>query len=117
MYDNSKGKLYTWMLNIARNAAIDRVRSKYNRQNTKTDSQEDYVNIDKGDLSLKPEHIGVRDLTKILAEDQQQVMNLAYFEGYTQKEISEELNMPLGTVKTNVRTALKYLKNYLKDEY
>lgn len=105
------------MLNIARNAAIDRVRSKLNKQNSKTDSQEDYVNIDKGDLSLKPEHIGVKDLTKILDKDQQEVINLAYFEGYTQKEISEKLNMPLGTVKTKVRSALKYLKNYLKDEY
>lgn len=117
LYDASKGKLYTWMLNIARNAAVDRVRSKYNKQNSKTDSQEDYVNIDKGDLSLKPEHIGVKDLTKVLEVDQQQVINLAYFEGYTQKEIAEELDMPLGTVKTKVRSALKYLKNYLKDEY
>lgn len=117
LYDSSKGKLYTWMLNIARNAAIDRMRSKYNKQNAKTDSQEDYVHIDKGDLSLKPEHIGVKDLINVLEKDQKKVMDLAYFKAYTQKEIAKELNMPLGTVKTKVRSALKYLKNYLKDEY
>lgn len=117
LYDDSKGRLYTWMLNIARNAAIDRVRSKYNKQNSKTDSQENYVNIDKGTMGVNPDSIGVKDLTLVLAEDQRKIVDLAYFQGYTQKEISEELNMPLGTVKTKVRSALLYLKDYLKNEY
>lgn len=68
-------------------------------------------------MGVNPESIGVKDLTLVLTEDQREVVNLAYFKGYTQKEISEELNIPLGTVKTKVRSALLYLKDYLKNEY
>lgn len=116
MYDNTKGRLYTWMVSIARNAAIDKTRSKINKQNRKTDSSDDYVTIDKGAMGVRPDTIGVRDLTKKLPEDQRQVLEYAYFKGYTQKEISEELNMPLGTVKTKVRSGLNGLKDYLKHE-
>lgn len=117
LYDKDKGRLYTWMLNIARNAAIDRTRSKINNQNRKTDSSDDYVNLDKGTVGVRPEDIGVRDLTHKLPDDQRQVLELAYFKGYTQKEISDELKMPLGTVKTKVRYALNGLKEYLKNEH
>ena len=117
LYDSDKGRLYTWMLNISRNAAIDKVRSKHYKQNAKTNSQEDYVNIDKSSIGIRPDDIGIKDLTKILEKDQRDIINLAYFQGYTQKEISEELNMPLGTVKTKVRYALSSLKDYLRHEY
>lgn len=116
-YDSDKGRLYTWMINISRNAAIDKVRSKHYKQNAKTNSQEDYVNIDKSTIGVRPDDIGIKDLTTILEKDQRDIINLAYFQGYTQKEISDELKMPLGTVKTKVRYALSSLKDYLKNEY
>lgn len=117
MYDSSKGRLYTWMLNIARNAAIDRTRSKINKQNSKTNSSENYVDLDRGIVGVRPDDIGIKDLTKKLPEDQRAVIDLAYFKGYTQKEIAVKLNIPLGTVKTKVRYALSSLKDYLKNEY
>lgn len=116
-YDRDKGRLYTWMLNISRNAAIDKVRSKLYKQGSKTNSQEDYVDIDKSTIGIRPDDIGIKDLLTVLEKDQRDILNLAYFQGYTQKEISDELKMPLGTVKTKVRYALSSLKDYLKNEY
>ncbi|MEZ4979366.1 MAG: sigma-70 family RNA polymerase sigma factor [Chitinophagales bacterium] len=117
LYDSSKGRLYTWMLNIARNTTIDKTRTKLHKQNSKTDSQDDYVHLDRSSMELKPENIGVKDLTNILKADQKEIIELAYFQGYTQQEISEKLDIPIGTVKTKVRTALLFLKDYLKNEY
>lgn len=116
-YDDTKGRLYTWMLNIARNTAIDKVRSKINKQNSKTDTHDILVHESIGSTAIKPEIIGVKELTNLLSTEQKEVIELAYFQGYTQQEIADELNMPLGSVKTKVRSALIFLKEHLKNEY
>ena len=114
-YDASKGRLFTWMLNIARNQAIDRTRSKEYRKDKKTGDIEDYVNrIDREQyVEQNVEAIGLKELLNALPEDQRFIIQQHYLKGYTQAEISEEFNLPLGTVKTRMRLAMMELRNLL----
>lgn len=108
-YDDSKGSFFTWILNVARNKAID----NYRKSNRVSDGQERYENELKSTSYLtefNTSTIGVKDMVDKIPEDRQDVLRLLYFEGYTQKETAEELDIPLGTVKTRVRLALKDLK-------
>jgi RNA polymerase sigma-70 factor, ECF subfamily len=115
-YDSSKGKLFTWMLNIARNLSIDTMRSKSYKKQTKIQSSENAVtkvsnNTNEND---RFDGIGLRKQLTGLNEDQKQIIDLAYFEGFTQNEISQKLGIPLGTVKTRMRTAIQELKKILQ---
>jgi RNA polymerase sigma factor (sigma-70 family) len=114
-YDAEKGKLFTWMINIARHAAIDKIRSKQYRVGTKTSPLDSSpVNNLASDYEIKPEHVGLREVVAKLSPDQRQVIDLMYFDGYTQSEIAEELAIPLGTVKTRARAAIKFLMKLLR---
>ncbi|OEK02160.1 hypothetical protein BFP97_11775 [Roseivirga sp. 4D4] len=115
-YDSKKGRFFTWMLNMARNAAIDKVRSKEINRSAKTDSIDDYVyTIDSQNQSELPiDGIGVKELMNDLAEEQRFVLLKVYFEGFTHSEIAEEFDIPLGTVKTRLRSALKHLRKRLE---
>lgn len=115
-YDATKGRLYTWMLNIARNSAIDILRSTKHNQNKKISNLENSVHSD-GVLhatSIKTEHIGLKKIVSSLKEEYRQIIDLAYFKGYTQDEIAKELNIPVGTVKTRSRNALMQLKTIMR---
>jgi RNA polymerase sigma-70 factor, ECF subfamily len=119
MYDSAKGRLYTWMLNIARNMAIDSTRSKHEKVKSKIQSTSELVYqknslIENENQTL--EAIGVNTLLAYLKEDQRELINLAYYFGYTQEEISKKLNMPLGTIKTKIRQALLILRELGKNE-
>jgi RNA polymerase sigma factor (sigma-70 family) len=115
-YDSTKGKLFTWMLNIARNQAIDKTRSKEISKDQKTRGIENVVSrIDnKERVEQKIEDIGVRDIIKNLPDDQQFVVEYLYFKGYSQSELAEEFNIPLGTVKTRLRLAMQSLRSTLR---
>lgn len=117
-YDPEKGRLYTWMLNIARNMAIDSTRSKHEKIKSKIQEQSDIV-YHKNKLYVEDtahELIGLNNIVCQLKEDQRELIDLAYYQGYTQKEISDTLNIPLGTVKTKVRQALLLLRELTKDK-
>ncbi|WP_018343542.1 RNA polymerase sigma factor [Cytophaga aurantiaca] len=111
-YDASKGKLFTWILNIARNLALDKLRSKEYKAKMKTDDVSENVSI--SDLQYSqannPEFIGIKEMVEKLPIEQKKLIDLMYFQGYSQSEIAEELNMPLGTVKTRVRAAMSTLR-------
>ena len=111
-YDAEKGKLFTWMANIARNLAIDKTRSKDFKSQNKSEDIQSNVSIkdDSYAESNKPEYIGVQDLLQELNPEQQKLMDLMYFQGYTQSEIAEEFGIPLGTVKTRIRSAVLKLR-------
>ena len=113
-YDEAKGRLFTWMINICRNLAIDRIRSKQHRVSQKTRDIPVSPRADMGTSSFRPEHIGVREITEKLSPDQKQIIDLMYFEGMTQREIAEEFDIPLGTVKTRARSAIKLLGKFFK---
>lgn len=116
-YDNSKGKLFTWLVNIARNQSIDKTRSKEISKELKTGGIEKLVSkVDRqNQVEQDTESIGVKEVLKKLPEEQQFVMEHLYFKGYTQSELAEEFSIPLGTVKTRTRMALQHLRITLGD--
>jgi RNA polymerase sigma-70 factor (ECF subfamily) len=115
-YDAAKGRLFTWMMNIARNAAIDLVRSKgYQKsQQTRELPETGESGSFGGQMQVNVDNIGLRKMLMNLKEEQRVLLDMAYFRGYTQDEIAKELSIPLGTVKTRMRTGLTQLKSFLK---
>ncbi|WP_394971252.1 RNA polymerase sigma factor [uncultured Croceitalea sp.] len=111
-YNSSKGRFFTWLLNIARNAAIDEVRSKSHKQQKKNLSTEYFVGILEGseDLEGKMDTIGLKNLLINLKEKCVQIISLLYFQGFTQKEAAEELDIPIGTVKTRNRSCISQIR-------
>ena len=116
-YDADKSRLFTWMARIARNAAIDKVRSKSYRKQRKTDELPTIVGND-SKLSETPtmEHIGVAKLLQHLDAEHRAIINLLFLKDYTQSEAADELDIPLGTVKTRSRRALMQLRTLLQSE-
>ena len=110
-YDPDKGRLFTWMLNIARNAAIDKVRSKGFQQSQKQ------VQLDNESIfqTVKPgtDDFGLKLVLQKLKEEQRLLVDLSYFQGYTHEQIAKALDIPLGTVKTRIRAALIQLRTLL----
>lgn len=106
-YDSGKGNLLNWLVNIARNAAIDRVRLKsFNTRNEKIDTVVQQLE----EAGLNPETIGLKDLMKKLSPDQSAIIDLIYFKGYTQSEAAESLSIPIGTVKSRLYAAINKLR-------
>lgn len=115
-YESTKGTLYTWMLNIARNTAIDKLKSKNFQNALKNQSIPDFVNNNVNLSQEQPQHFDeVQNVVNKLKDEYKDIINKAYFEGYTQQEISESLNIPLGTVKTRTRAAFEQLRILLKE--
>jgi len=116
-YDASKGRFYTWMINIARNTAIDYLKSKGFQNELKNQPLPDFVynTTELSTVNNSSDYIGFNNVLEGLETDKQELINLAYYQGYTQHEISEKLKIPLGTVKTKMRNALMKLKDLLKD--
>lgn len=114
-YDESKGRLYTWMANICRNSAIDKTRSKEMSQAGKTNTIDDFVyRIESNSDTLDQVNaIGVKELMNDLNEDQRFIVEYIYFKGYTHLEIAEQFDIPLGTVKSRIRAAIQVLKKNL----
>ncbi len=114
-YTSQKGRFFTWLLNIARNAAIDKTRSKSFKNQKKNLTQEYFVDIieNKSSFVSKVDAIGIKKYIKVLGDECKKVIDLLFFKGYTQKETSEELNMPLGTVKTRNRLCINKLREIL----
>ena len=110
-YDPVKGRLFTWMLNIARNASIDKIRSKAYQDSRKNQALPEDVHA-YSNQSVRPvtDDYGLRRLVNKLKEEQKVLVELSYFQGFTHEEIARSLNIPLGTVKTRIRSALTQLR-------
>lgn len=115
-YDQAKGRFYTWALNIARNAAIDKLRSKGHANSRKNLSADNFVHLldNSNQMSSRIDAIGIREFVKKLKPKCIQIINLLFYKGYTQQEASDELQIPLGTVKTQNRNCINDLRNYLQ---
>jgi RNA polymerase sigma factor (sigma-70 family) len=111
-YNSSKGRFFTWILNIARNAAIDKTRSKAYKNSGKNLNAEFFVDIleTADSLNDKVDAIGIEKYVKALGEKCKKIIEYLYFKGYTQKETSEELDIPIGTIKTRNRNCIKDLR-------
>ncbi|MBT1687772.1 sigma-70 family RNA polymerase sigma factor [Fulvivirgaceae bacterium PWU37] len=111
-YDASKGKLFTWLLNVARNQAIDKTRSREISKDRKTDDIQNVVSkIDNEEyIEQRVDSIGVKDILKDLPREQHFIVEHLYLKGYTQSELADEFDIPLGTVKTRLRLAMQQLR-------
>lgn len=115
-YDTEKGRLFTWMLNIARNTAIDALRSKAHKLEQKIQELSNDVYAHTSQLTVHPsvDHLGLAKVIEKLNKEQRTIIDLAYYKGCTQEEIARVLDIPLGTVKTRMRNAIIQLRNILK---
>lgn len=113
-YDSSKGRLFTWMMNITRNLSIDKLRSKDFKNSSKNqdiDNNVDFID-EVNDVIFNPDVLGIKDMVTALKPEFNDVLNMVYFKGYTHVEAANELNLPLGTVKTRIRMAIMELRKY-----
>lgn len=113
-YSAEKGRLFTWMVNIARNLAIDKIRSKdFKNQNKNQEIENNVTSIDEQRNTVyKPELMGVKDLVDTLKPEQKSIIDLVYFQGYTHVEAADELGVPLGTIKTRLRMGIQQLRKH-----
>ncbi len=113
-YSTEKGRLFTWMVNIARHLAIDKLRSKdFKNQNKNQELENNVTFIDEQRNTVyKPELLGIKDLVQTLKPEQKLILELVYFKGYTHVEAADELGIPLGTIKTRLRMAILQLRKH-----
>jgi len=116
-FDAQKGSIGPWLMAVARNRAIDYLRSSAGRERNSVEFEEIehpslFCDMEKDILASDKARI-VKSAIEKLSPNYRQVMELAYFEGLSQTEMAERMGQPLGTVKTWVRTALKNLRDQL----
>lgn len=113
-YSTEKGRLFTWMVNIARNLSIDKIRSKdFKNQNKNQELENNVTFIDEQRNTVyKPELLGIKELVQTLKPEQKSILDLVYFKGYTHVEAADELGIPLGTIKTRLRMAIQQLRKH-----
>lgn len=117
-YDSTKARISTWIINIARNRAIDELRSKNFKNQQENQSLDLSVNEGElgGSVEMKVDAIGLKSVINKLRPDQKLLLELVYYGGFTHEEAAKELNIPLGTVKTRIRSSILELRKALKVE-
>ena len=116
-FDAQKGSIGPWLLAVARNRAIDYLRSAGGRERHSVEFEETghpslFIDMEQGILASDRAR-RVKAAVEKLSATERQVIELACFEGLTQTEMAERVGQPLGTVKTWVRAALKKLRDEL----
>lgn len=107
-FDENKGRFFTWILNIARNTAIDQTRLKsFNRA---IQPLENTVHLEEEAANILPETMDLKELINKLGKEHQEVIDIIYFQGFTHVEAAQALNMQLGTLKTRLRSGIKKLR-------
>lgn len=121
LYEPRKGKPLTWLTTMARNRAIDRIRSKQRRSRLNDDFENEnkklQLEFEESGLELleeKERDTVVKNAVSKLNEDQREAIYLAYFNGLTQAEVAERLNEPLGTIKARIRRGVNRLEALVK---
>jgi RNA polymerase sigma factor (sigma-70 family) len=114
-YDPERGRLFTWMVRVCCNQAIDALRSPRHRFHSGNKSLEvGGAQRASAAITFNPEHIGLRELTLLLKPRQREVIDLLYFGGFTQAETAKKLGIPLATVKTRARAAIQVLSQMVR---
>ena len=116
-YRVQRGSARTWVLSIVRNRGLDQLRASASRRRIQDITQ---ARAQTSQLSEEAfaeawrnfQGVQVREALRALPQEQLKVIELAYFSGYTQKEIAELLDLPLGTVKGRVRMGLRKMREY-----
>lgn len=119
VYSPEYGKFSSWLLTVTRHTAID-----YLRKQQKVGTEEVHTEVELHDnqppveqvIEWKEQGERLREAMRTLKNDQQMIIELFYFKGYSQSKISKKIDIPLGTVKGRIRLALKHLKAELYEE-
>ena len=123
-YRSDRGPVRVWLTGMTRNRAIDVIRRDKVRLNTQLKVWAEFSSEPKTierkpetdvDLHIRKEHI--QSAITQLADDQRDLLALAYFQGYTQSQIAELCNLPLGTVKTRIRAGIQKMRQLLNEEH
>ena len=119
LYDPSKGRIFTWLFNITRSICIDYLRSKAHKQAKASVLSDDLSEVVPGKQTdrFPTDGIGVREMVSNLRTEEKEVIELMYFKGFTQREIANLMNIPLGTVKTRMRRAIKNLRAIFTNDW
>ena len=122
-FSAQKGKPLGWMITLARRRAIDGLRKKQayaraeERLQNETEQQPDawVLNTTEAEITLGDRRVLIRQVIDSLPPAQQEVVELAFFRGMSQREIAAKTNTPLGTVKTRLELGLKKIYDGLKE--
>jgi RNA polymerase sigma-70 factor (ECF subfamily) len=115
-YKQGRGKFTTWLFGIAHHRTIDELRKRTRGKQRSVENVDDHLNLQSADILpadaavANSEYAIVRKALLELPEAQRIVIEMSYFGGFTQAEISDKLDQPLGTVKTRMRLGLKKLR-------
>jgi RNA polymerase sigma-70 factor (ECF subfamily) len=120
-FDPERGQVRSWLLTIVHHRAIDIVRRRTNRPERQLpDGAEEFL----VDASARPDELAewsmearaIREAVSRIPDDQRRTVEMAYFHGMTHLEISEEMGVPLGTVKSRLRIAMDKMREYLREK-
>ena len=122
LYEPGKGKPLTWVTTMARNRAIDRIRSKQRRSRLNEDFEVEHRvmrGTDLGDsgsevLQEKERNTLLQNAVTRLSPDQKQAIEMTYFGGLTQAEVADRLKEPLGTIKARIRRGVNRLEGMVR---
>ena len=121
LYEPRKGKPLTWLATMARNRAIDRIRSKQRRSRLNDEIEVENKSVQpefeesvSDTLEDKERNLIIHKAVNRLTDDQREAIELAYFSGLTQTEVAERLNEPLGTIKARIRRGVNRLETLVK---
>ena len=122
-YRPDQAKVRTWLIAITRHHAIDILRLQKSRPEARTMNWEDVSTADgptphglEEQMQQSMQRERVRKMLAELPAEQREALILAYFKGYTQAQIAEALQQPLGTIKTRIRLAMQKLKQWLEED-
>lgn len=114
LYEPEKSRLITWSKTIARNLAVDHLRLKSSRNsklNQSLEFAEEELKIHYI-YSFNIDQIGLRQIIRLLSAEQIAIIDLYYYKGFTYEEVARAMNMPLGTIKTRIRTSIHKLRRF-----
>lgn len=116
-YDAKKGRLYTWLARIARNSSLTTIKSGNFQRDTKTDSLDPIVyNSENLSAEDKINDIGLAKVIDKLDDKHKILIDYIYYRGYSQRDAAKALSIPVGTVKTRIRTAILELRKVLGND-
>ena len=119
-YEPARGRFATWLYTVARNRSIDRLRRRRVAGHNVVGGDVQLPQADsnpEADVGLAQRRSAVREALRQLPDDQRQALELCFYDGLSHREASDQLQLPLGTVKSRIRAALTRLKNSLRHSY
>jgi RNA polymerase sigma factor (sigma-70 family) len=115
-YDPTRASLLTWLLGIARHKAIDRLRGLQRERDRTAAAKSTGGAPDIDEATRTADRLLVAEALGWLRPEQQQVLELAFYDDLTHQQIADKLSMPLGTVKSHARRGLQRLRRFLDPE-